>query len=159
MKLTREPGEMVTIKVDKKSDKHIEISEAGFRVKAKGKFISEKDLAFLYRALCKVALGLLYVDHGELALDERFDRVREITLGKEKARACIYTANDPISDKELLNLATVRYVFNRTDARPAVFFFIYYGVVFMYSPEKPYFDLPKQVDDLNLLRKIEFQIK
>lgn len=73
------PGQVV---VETNSKKAYQRTSDGFRLKPKSdRKMDERYLRKLVRALFKITLGLIYLDHGaDFALSERFDPIREIIL-------------------------------------------------------------------------------
>jgi hypothetical protein len=83
VRLENPTGQHVRVELD--SDKHLTEKPGGFDLKFTGKKrMDAKNLKLVARALYKIGLELIYLDHGkEFVLSSRFDEARQIILGKQ----------------------------------------------------------------------------
>jgi hypothetical protein len=73
------PGEIAFEHHDSKSFE--KTGPTSFRMSITGRRMTMKYVSNLTRALFKIVLGLIYLDHGPTALDARFDRIRSVVQG------------------------------------------------------------------------------
>lgn len=85
MILENHTGSDVKINLDSLSKKHYEPTPKGFRLHIKGKRKwDDRYLKLIVRALYKITLELIYLDHGsDFALSKRYNKIREIVLGEK----------------------------------------------------------------------------
>ena len=83
MKIENPTGSHVQVTLD--SLKSHTPTENGFNLQMKGgRKLTPKNLKLVTRALYKIVLELIYLDHGyEFAYSKRFDEIRDIILGKK----------------------------------------------------------------------------
>lgn len=84
MKISNSTGSNIKIELDSLSSKHYEKTEEGFRIHMMGpQRMTDKTLKLIARALYKIGLELMYLDHGrEFVHQTRFDEIRDIVLGR-----------------------------------------------------------------------------
>jgi hypothetical protein len=79
--------------------------------------ISQARWPKITRALWKATLECAYLDHGEMIYEERFDEVREMTLGTRKASGFLIT---PKKIEKPTTEMSLKYYFVETDSGPAM---------------------------------------
>lgn len=141
----------VVLKRKNKND-FIETSE-GFDLNFAGrKKMSEKNTKLLARALYKIGLELLCLDHGlEFCLSSRFDDVRNIVLGKQDFHGYLCLGSNKSSDK-----VGVTYIFFNTEEKNNValfeFNYMFLKIVFDMEMRKSNLENGAKIIGLNILK-------
>lgn len=82
------------VHVNAQSERVWQDTEGGFKLGLEGRRMTRKYVSTLVRALYKITLELIYLDHGrKFALDPRFDDIREIVLGKRDFHGYLMIGN------------------------------------------------------------------
>lgn len=158
MKMDNPTGGHVNIKLDKMTKKYFEKTPEGFRLHWRGKRrMGAKNVKILARALYKIGLEVVYLDHGsDFTHTPRFDEVREIILGKKdfSGYLLVGTNKGPVNPSMKSGI-TYRFLKSNEDNREfALFEFDYLLVKIIFDMERRICKLDNglKLGDCNVLK-------
>lgn len=152
MRMGNPTGKHVNIELDKMTKKHFEKTSEGFKLHWKGnRRMNVKNVKILTRALYKIGLETIYLDHGaNFTYSQRFDEVRKIILGKKDFSGYLLIGtNKDFIKPNMESSITYRFLkSNEDDKEFALFEFNYFLV-------KIFFDMERRVCKLNNKSKLK----